>query len=254
MLCSTRAVNSGEPPSYYDWREHKMVSPVKDQKECKASWAFSTTACLESHLKIYLDIEELLSEQFLLDCDDTKTGCSYASIYQTYSQIVHNYYGVLREKDYFPYVQERMKCRWDGQHTETSNGMTSWEFGHRRPKPIRVYGFHIIRQVDEDDMVKLLYKKGPLSAEINAASMQRYTGNIDEPTDQNCDPKAVNHAVLIVGYNTWRSKTGDKEVPYWIIKNSWGTDWGDYGFYYLVRGRNACGIASTVGYGVVEDD
>ncbi|XP_063893982.1 cathepsin W [Helicoverpa armigera] len=252
-LCSKGVVNGGAVPTYYDWRDQKMVSPVKNQLGCKASWAFSTAACLESHLKIYLGAEEILSEQFLLDCDDTNTGCAYASLYQAYSQIVNVHSGVLREKDYFAYVHEPMECRWEGPNQAAPKGL-SWEFERNRPKPVRVYDFHIVHNADEDDMIQLLYKKGPLSAEINLASMKNYKGGIDEPTEESCDPKTVNHSVLIVGYNVYKSKSGGRSVPYWIIKNSWGAGWGDNGYYYLVRGRNACGIGTTIGFGDVEEN
>ncbi len=49
----------------------------------------------------------------------------------------------------------------------------------------------------------------------------------------------VNHAVLAVGYGT-DLETG---MDYWLIKNSWGTDWGDQGFFKIERGVNMCGIA-----------
>ena len=53
----------------------------------------------------------------------------------------------------------------------------------------------------------------------------------------------VNHAVLAVGYGT-SSEQGD----YWTIKNSWGTDWGNDGYFMMQRGTNMCGVADCASY------
>ena len=52
----------------------------------------------------------------------------------------------------------------------------------------------------------------------------------------------MDHAVLVVGYGT---KDGE---DYWKVKNSWGTGWGDQGYFYLKRGSNMCGVASYAAY------
>nr|XP_034828883.1 putative cysteine proteinase CG12163 [Maniola hyperantus] len=195
-----------------------------------------SVACLsniESHLKIYLRQEEELSEQFLIDCVGGGAGCGSASVLQTFGRIVANLGGVLRSSDYTPYSSEQLPCFW-----------------HGHPKPIPVTGFRRVRS-DEEDMARAVFKFGPLSAGINSASMAKYKGGIDEPTDDLCSPKQLDHAILIVGYNVYLDHDTGKRVPYWIIKNSWGVEWGYDGFYYLVRGRNACGIANDVSFAMV---
>ena len=89
---------------------------------------------------------------------------------------------------------------------------------------------------DEDAIKTALLASGPITIGINASPMQRYSGGIDNPLF--CNKLALDHAVLIVGYGTENGK------DYWKIKNSWNTDWGEEGYYRIVRGVNKCGLAN----------
>lgn len=80
---------------------------------------------------------------------------------------------------------------------------------------------------------------GPVSVAINAMLWQNYLGGIIQ-FHCNGSPALLNHAVQIVGYDT----TGD--IPYYIVRNSWGTEFGDHGYLYLAIGSNVCGLANEV--------
>ena len=86
----------------------------------------------------------------------------------------------------------------------------------------------------DEQIQTLLYKYGPTVAAMNAdSSVMKYVTDI---YNGNC-PTRVNHAVTIVGYT----------AKYWIIKNSWGSGWGNKGFFKLPRKENKCGINSISG-------
>merc|ERR1712203_1248583 len=67
---------------------------------------------------------------------------------------------------------------------------------------------------------------GPISVDLNANAMQFYKGGISHPFKFLCSPDGVDHGVLIVGFGEDDFPLFKKKMPYWIIKNSWGTGWG----------------------------
>ena len=73
--------------------------------------------------------------------------------------------------------------------------------------------------------------------------MQFYKGGISHPWSFLCDPSGIDHGVLIVGYGIHRYPIFKKDMPYWIIKNSWGPWWADKGYTKWARNKNLCGIA-----------
>ncbi|XP_043564745.1 cathepsin O isoform X2 [Chiloscyllium plagiosum] len=100
-------------------------------------------------------------------------------------------------------------------------------------KDYKAYNF----RYNEDIMMEKLLEWGPLVVVVDAVSWQDYLGGIIQ---HHCSQGKSNHAVVITGYDT----TGD--IPYWIVRNSWGTKWGIDGYVYIKMGRNICGIADSV--------
>lgn len=89
---------------------------------------------------------------------------------------------------------------------------------------------------DEELLRKGLYKNGPIAVAINAEKLMMYTGGIIDETD--CDPEALDHAVFMIGYGT------ENGTDHWIIKNSWGTSWGEAGTFRFKRNVGTCGVNS----------
>ncbi|CAG5134258.1 unnamed protein product [Candidula unifasciata] len=211
-------IPEGPIPDSWDWREHNAVTPVKNQGWCGSCWAFSTTGNIEGQWAINSPSHQLLSlsEQELVDCDKLDQGCNGGFMYDAY-EAIKDLGGIETETDY-KYTGEDGKCQFNKSEVVA-----------------KVTGAVNISK-NEEDMAAWLYKNGPISIGINSFPMQFYKWGIAHPWKFFCDPNALDHGVLIVGYG----KKGKE--PYWIIKNSWGSNWGREGYYYIYRGDGSCGL------------
>merc|ERR1712123_484073 len=90
---------------------------------------------------------------------------------------------------------------------------------------------------DEETLKKTVYEKGAVNVGVDAnQAFQAYSGGIFD----SCYSQRVNHAIAIVGYGTERG------IDFWLVKSSWGADWGEKGFMKLKRGVKMCGIGAVI--------
>lgn len=211
-------------PSSVDWRSQGAVTGVKNQKSCGSCWAFSAIGTLEGQHFIKNRKLITLSEQNLVDC-------TLGSPYNNYGcqggwpVIALNYIkdngGVDTEASY-PYEAQDGSCRFK-QNTIGA-------------KVASVVG---ITQGDESALATAVANKGPISVSIDASLFQNYkSGVFNEPS---C-PGNVDHSVVVVGYGN--DSTGG---AYWLVKNSWGTSWGESGYIRMARNRNNQCLIATYG-------
>ncbi|XP_067831838.1 cathepsin F-like [Heptranchias perlo] len=203
-------------PRQCDWRKYGAVTQVKDQRKCGSCWAFAAVANIESMW--YIKRKQLvdLSEQELLDCDTYDKACKGGYPYNAYN-VIMKLGGVMRACDY-KYVAARRTCRF------RSTAVAA-----------KIVTFRSIRS-HECEMSAWIARNGPLVVTMNAAAMKGYKRGIARPSFYGCRPNVMNHVVAIVGYGVYRT------YPYWIIKNSWGANWGEQGYFRIYRGEKACGL------------
>uniref|UniRef100_A0A3B5AEI2 Cathepsin L1-like n=1 Tax=Stegastes partitus TaxID=144197 RepID=A0A3B5AEI2_9TELE len=214
---------------FVDYRKMGYVTEVKDQGYCGSCWAFSTTGAIEG--QIYKKTGQLvsLSEQNLVDCSKPygTYGCSGAWMANAYDYVVNN---GLQSTNTYPYT------------SAVRLNLLAQRPSHRLAVA-HIKDYRFIPKGDEQALADAVATIGPITVAIDAdhSSFMFYSSGIyDEP---NCNPNNLSHAVLLVGYGS------DDGQDYWIIKNSWGSSWGEGGYMRLVRdGRNACGIASYALY------
>ena len=197
-----------------DWRTKGAVTQVKNQAQCGSCWSFSTTGGIEGQWKLAGHDLVSLSEQELVSCDKTDAGCGGGWQYQAMQWLLDNHSGGIVTEEEYPYTS-------GGGSVAACKDVSSMKVG------ATIKGYKKLAH-SEDEMAVFVGKNGPLSIALDASSFQTYTGGILS----NCDGKTLDHAVLIVGY----------APGYWIVKNSWGANWGESGYIRIARGSNQCGL------------
>jgi len=195
---------------------------VKNQGQCGSCWSFSTTGNVEGIHFLAGNKLISLSEQQLVDCDKVDQGCDGGLPSNAYQYIMSA--GGIELESVYPYTAEDGACSFNkGDVVATIKSWASVS-------------------TDETKIADYLVANGPLSIGINAEWMQTYTSGISDPWF--CDPSELDHGVLIVGFGI--GEEWDGATPFWIIKNSWGADWGENGYYRIIRGKEKCGLNTMV--------
>jgi len=213
--CDQAKKSNKKVPDDKDWRADGKVTPIKDQGQCGSCWAFSTVAFLESQNLIAGGDSQTYSEQQLVDCDTAGVdqGCS--------GGLMHTAFAYFQSKG----VED------DGNYPYTASDDTC-AFNKKFVVKQKVSGIQCFENVDNDTLKDQLNTVGPLAIAVAADDFQSYGSGI-----LTCMYSQLNHGVLLVGYGS------EDGTDYWIVKNSWGGNWGEEGFVRVVTtaGEN-CGI------------
>jgi len=210
-------------PASFDWRVKGAVTGIKDQGQCGSCWSFSTTGSVEGCHFLKNNKLVSLSEQNLMDCSTAQgnQGCDGGLMTQAMDYIISNK-GVDTEASY-PYTAADGTCHFSAANVgATLTAYTNVQTG------------------SESDLQNKV-SVGPVSVAIDASqnSFQFYSSGVyDEPA---CSTSQLDHGVLAIGWGN----DATSGMDYWIVKNSWGTSWGQQGYIWMHRNaNNQCGIAT----------
>eukprot|EP00794_Sanderia_malayensis_P004559 gene4559-5156_t len=208
-------------PDNLDWRDYGAVGPVQSQGICGSCWSFSTTAAVESAHFLKTGKFEKLSEQQLVDCTwyvphskDGNHACMGGWTWKSFAYIEK--FGLATSKSYGKYIGTEGSCK-------TSNVTIG----------ASVDSFMKVKSRDAKALKRAIALYGPATASINTEikSLKFYSNGIYN--DKECNGK-TDHSILIVGYGEENGRL------YWLVRNSWGTTWGEKGYIKIQNGR--CGL------------
>jgi C1A family cysteine protease len=201
-----------------NWVTDGAVTPVKNQGACGSCWAFATTGGIEGAFFNAGNALTAFSESQFVDCDTTNGACNggWPQTAYAYATTVD-----IATETAYPYVPSKETC-----NTGAVNAATT-----------KVATWTSVAYSNMDALVAQL-NIGPVTVVIDASGAafgQYHSGVISS----GCGT-AINHAVLAVGYGT-DAATGKE---YYLVKNSWGTGWGDAGYVKIARttGVGTCAI------------
>lgn len=227
-------------PKTFDWRSLGYLEPVMDQADCGSCYVVSTVRMLTARHKVATQNKdaEPFSISFPLYCSEYNQGCQggYAFLVSRWAHDV----GLVPSKC-APY---------------TTSGKCHLACDLSEQKRYRAADYHYIGgwygNSSVFEIMNELHENGPLVVSFEPSDeFMFYAGGVytSGPTKLNMGWQKVDHAVLLVG---WGEEFGQK---YWLVQNSWGTEWGEKGYFRIARGENDSGIESiVVAAKVVEED
>lgn len=215
-------------PESMDWRLYGAVTPVKDQAICGSCWSFSTTGAVEGALFLKTGSLQVLSQQMLIDCSwgFGNNGCDGGEEWRAYEWIMRHG-GIATMETYGAYKGMNGLC-----HLNESQ-LTA-----------RIQSYTNVTSGDAEALKLALFKNGPVAISIDAShrSFVFYSHGVYYEPACGSTIEDLDHAVLAVGYGTLNDE------PYWLVKNSWSTYWGNDGYILMSMKDNNCGVTTDATY------
>jgi cathepsin F len=266
---SEAMISAKDIPSAFDWRtdgSKPVVTSVKDQGTVGTCWAFSTMGNVEGQWSLAGHELVDLSPEYLVDCDGTTDGThADCSVFGGWPYLAYQFLismgGVPSEADW-PYCSGTGDCypcmlgpiSACGPPPYTCDRTIQTKCPQKSHPIAATISNYTTISSDENIIVQELYSRGPLSVLLDATQLQFYASGVWDGVVAGMNPlmgckdgeKAyLDHAVLMIGYGV------ESDKNYWIVKNSWGEDWGEKGYFRITRGVEKCGINTGVTSSIV---
>lgn len=231
-------------PTSVDWVTKGVVTSVKDQERCGCCWAISVVGAVEGAAALQNDFLQSLSFQQFISCDDRNLGCDGGSVAYAMAYPILDTDGIARDADY-KFTDGKGKTTYDC-NTKVSTAVAVGQASY-------VVDYYDDLTFDERlQRMKTALAKQPVAMVLRAGCklFSNYNSGI-LTSDDGCEceePTCADHAVLMVGYDD------SSDPPYWKIKNSWGTGWGEDGYFRVAQTQKGdYGLFGVLTHGIVPD-
>ncbi|XP_041978013.1 cathepsin B [Aricia agestis] len=235
------------------WPNCPTLNEVRDQGNCGSCWAFGAVEAMSDRYCIYSNGTKhfhFSAEDLLSCCPVCGLGCNGGI--PTLAWEYYKHFGIVSGGNYnssqgcVPYEVppcehhvpgDRLPCKGD---TATPKCYRTCEKGYPKTyKEDKKYAKHVYSIRGGEDHIRAeIFKNGPVEGAFTVfADLLTYKSGVYRHV---AGSELGGHAIKIMG---WGVEDGKK---YWIITNSWNTDWGDNGFFKIVRGEDHCGIESSI--------
>ena len=216
-------------PDSVNWVTAGMTTPVKDQGSCGSCWTFATMETVESANAIAGQGLPVLAEQQLVDCVTADDGCGGGMTYDAYTYLMTAY---AYNEDSWPYTATDGTCTYSEADASSV-----------------ILDTYVCVEPQSPEGMKPAVALKPVAISIDAGSdvFHNYSGGVLDSDECGI---STNHAVAIVGYGTDEASG----LEYWLVRNSWGTSWGEDGFIKIAitEGDGICAINHRPLYPIIK--
>lgn len=209
-------------PTSFNWCDLGACTPIKNQASCGSCWAFATTGVVELQVKYHDGVTRDMAEQYLLSCNTDGWSCAGGG--RAFDYFINSIppgepaAGAVYETD-FPYTATDAPCNPPHTHHET---LVSWGMLSGLPAASTIK--------------QLIYDYGPVYVSICAGPyFSAYNNGVFSTNESSYCGGGTNHGVVLTGWDD--SQSGGV----WILRNSWGSWWGEDGYMRITYGTSNVG-------------
>lgn len=238
----TKGLSADPLPKGFNWGNvngKNYLTRIQNQKipsYCGSCWAMAGVSTISDRISIMRGgafPEISLSTQVLLACDRSNKGCNGGDHVTVLEWIKNNY---VTDESCAPYMAKDYKqglvCDEMAFCKECNEKGDCWVPPKYNKYTVEDYGN--IRSGDVEGIMREIHTNGPMICSVNHKPINEFKGDGIFSSD---DKGGITHAVELVGWGE-----SDAGVPYWIMKNTFGEEWGDRGFIKIFRGNNTIHI------------
>ena len=222
-LASSHEVTNLQIPSAYDMRKENLIGPVKQQGNCGSCWAFAAAASFESSFAKKNGKIIDISEQIMINCTQN-SSCSGGLPHLVFASWEERNQAIISEKKE-PYLDFKSACQKFNSEFDMANyGVMDLN-----------YIFPVFPKVSDEEIKKAIVTYGAITTGVYAGvAFVKYKGGI---FGENSLGNMPNHAVNIIGWDDIKQA--------WLIRNSWGSEWGESGYMWLKYNTNKIGTGAA---------